>query len=87
MYICTLTYRYYLVFFTALALVLFGVQNKDRKNRTWVYIFHVEELLDHWDDLQRISKSWKGGFSYSILLLESQMSSFFHHQFFKSLLS
>ncbi|XP_025108890.1 diphosphoinositol polyphosphate phosphohydrolase 1-like [Pomacea canaliculata] len=31
-------------------------ENKDRKNRTWVYIFHVEELLDHWDDLQRINR-------------------------------
>ncbi|KAK7100144.1 diphosphoinositol polyphosphate phosphohydrolase 1-like [Littorina saxatilis] len=31
-------------------------ENEERKNRTWVYTFHVEELMEDWVDLQRINR-------------------------------
>ncbi|KAL8596659.1 hypothetical protein ACOMHN_032601 [Nucella lapillus] len=33
--------------------------NEERKNRTWVFTFHTEELLDDWEDLQRINRKRK----------------------------
>ncbi|XP_076441399.1 diphosphoinositol polyphosphate phosphohydrolase 1-like [Babylonia areolata] len=30
--------------------------NEERKNRTWVFIFHTKDLLDDWIDLHRINR-------------------------------